>query len=68
MRERGFVKWYDAAKGYGFIQRQNGEDIFVHQKAIQMEGYRSLDEGATVEFEVGDGRKGLQAINVTVSA
>jgi CspA family cold shock protein len=67
MKEKGTVKWFNAAKGYGFIQRENGEDVFVHFSAIQSEGYRSLDEGARVEFEVTKGPKGLQATNVTVS-
>ena len=66
MKEKGTVKWFNAAKGYGFIQRENGEDVFVHFSAIQSEGYRSLDEGSTVEFEVTKGPKGLQAANVTV--
>ena len=65
MKEKGTVKWFNAAKGYGFIQRENGEDVFVHFSAIQTEGYRSLDEGARVEFEVTKGPKGLQATNVT---
>jgi CspA family cold shock protein len=65
MKEKGTVKWFNAAKGYGFIQRENGEDVFVHFSAIQTEGYRSLDEGASVEFEVTRGPKGLQAANVT---
>ena len=64
MREKGTVKWFNAAKGYGFIQRENGEDVFVHFSAIQTQGYRSLDEGAKVEFEVTKGPKGLQATNV----
>ena len=64
MREKGTVKWFNAAKGYGFIQRSNGEDVFVHFSAIQMNGYRTLDEGAEVEFEVKQGPKGLQAENV----
>ena len=55
MKEKGTVKWFNAAKGYGFIQRENGEDVFVHFSAIQSEGYRSLDEGSTVEFEVTKG-------------
>jgi CspA family cold shock protein len=67
MKEKGTVKWFNAAKGYGFIQRENGEDVFVHFSAIQSEGYRSLDEGASVEFEVTRGPKGLQAANVTVA-
>ncbi len=67
MREQGTVKWFNAAKGYGFIKRQSGEDVFVHFSAIQSEGYRSLDEGQTVEFEVTQGPKGLQAERVTVA-
>ena len=67
MREKGKVKWFNAAKGFGFIQRENGEDVFVHFSAIQSEGYRSLDEGSNVEFEVLKGPKGLQAANVTAS-
>ena len=64
MREKGTVKWFNGAKGYGFIQRSTGEDVFVHFSAIQSNGYRSLDEGARVEFEVTRGPKGLQAANV----
>ena len=64
MRERGLVKWFNAAKGYGFIQRASGEDVFVHYSAIQASGYRTLDNGAEVEFEVKQGPKGLQAENV----
>ncbi len=64
MKERGFVKWFNAAKGYGFIQRASGEDVFVHYTAIQMSGYRTLDNGTEVEFEVKQGPKGLQAENV----
>lgn len=64
MREQGTVKWFNAAKGYGFIQRQSGEDVFVHYSAIQGNGYRTLNEGAAVEFEVKKGPKGLQAENV----
>jgi CspA family cold shock protein len=67
MKEKGTVKWFNAAKGYGFIQRENGEDVFVHFSAIQTQGYRSLDEGARVEFEVTKGPKGLQATNVTAA-
>jgi cold shock protein len=67
MKEKGTVKWFNAAKGYGFIQRENGEDVFVHFSAIQSQGYRSLDEGARVEFEVTKGPKGLQAANVTAA-
>ncbi len=64
MKEKGVVKWFNAAKGYGFIQRSNGEDVFVHHSAIVMEGYRTLDNGVEVEFEVKQGPKGLQAENV----
>lgn len=65
MKERGTVKWFNAAKGFGFIQRQSGEDVFVHFSAIQSEGYKTLNEGQAVEFEVKQGPKGLQAENVT---
>jgi CspA family cold shock protein len=64
VREKGIVKWFNAAKGYGFIQRNSGDDVFVHFSAIQANGYRSLDEGSEVEFEVKQGPKGLQAENV----
>ena len=64
-REQGVVKWFNASKGYGFIQRQSGEDVFVHFSAIQMDGYKSLNEGELVEFEVRQGTKGFQAENVT---
>jgi len=64
VREKGVVKWFNAAKGYGFIQRSSGEDVFVHFSAVQMSGYRTLEEGAEVEFEVKTGPKGLQAENV----
>jgi len=64
VRERGLVKWFNAAKGYGFIQRSTGEDVFVHYSAISMNGYRTLDNGVEVEFEVKQGPKGLQAENV----
>ncbi|MBC7293441.1 MAG: cold-shock protein [Thermoleophilia bacterium] len=66
MRERGIVKWFNPAKGYGFIQRSTGEDVFVHFSAIQMEGYKTLEQGDEVEFEVKQGPKGLQAENVQV--
>jgi CspA family cold shock protein len=62
--EQGTVKWFNAAKGFGFIARQNGEDVFVHFSAIQTDGYRSLQEGQAVEFTVTKGAKGLQAENV----
>jgi CspA family cold shock protein len=68
MREKGTVKWFNAAKGFGFIQRESGEDVFVHFSAIQSNGYKSLDEGARVEFEVTTGPKGLQASNVETVA
>ncbi|HEV3218981.1 MAG TPA: cold-shock protein [Candidatus Acidoferrales bacterium] len=67
-REQGTVKWFNAAKGYGFIQRQSGEDVFVHFSAIEMDGYKSLNEGQTVEFEVKQGPKGLQADKVTAAS
>jgi CspA family cold shock protein len=65
VKEQGTVKWFNASKGYGFIQRQSGEDVFVHFSAIQGDGYRSLAEGQAVEFDVTKGPKGLQAANVT---
>ena len=64
MKETGTVKWFNAAKGFGFIQRENGEDVFVHFSAIAASGYKSLDEGARVSFEVKKGPKGLQAEDV----
>jgi CspA family cold shock protein len=64
VKEQGTVKWFNASKGYGFIQRQSGEDVFVHFSAIQAEGYKSLNDGQAVEFEVRTGPKGLQAENV----
>jgi len=64
MKEQGTVKWFNAAKGYGFIQRESGEDVFVHFSAIQGDGYRTLEEGARVSFEVKNGPKGLQAAAV----
>ncbi|HJZ64362.1 MAG TPA: cold-shock protein [Candidatus Acidoferrum sp.] len=63
-KEQGTVKWFNASKGFGFIQRQTGEDVFVHFSAIQMDGYKSLTDGQAVEFEVVRGPKGLQAANV----
>ena len=66
MKEKGTVKWFNASKGFGFIQRDSGEDVFVHYSAIQMSGYRSLEEGARVEFSVRKGPKGLQAEDVRV--
>ena len=67
MKEKGTVKWFNAAKGYGFIQRETGEDVFVHFSAIQTTGYRSLDEGARVQFVVKQGPKGLQAEQVSLA-
>lgn len=64
MKEQGTVKWFNAAKGYGFIQRESGEDVFVHFSAIVGDGYKSLEEGAKVTFEVKTGPKGLQAADV----
>jgi CspA family cold shock protein len=64
--EKGTVKWFNAAKGFGFISRAGGEDVFGHFKAITSAGYKSLNEGDTVEFEVEKGPKGLQASNVSV--
>lgn len=64
-QERGTVKWFNAAKGFGFITRENGEDIFVHFRSIQGKGHRSLGEGQAVIFSVADGEKGLQAVDVT---
>jgi cold shock protein len=68
VKEQGVVKWFNGAKGYGFIQRSTGEDVFVHFSAIQSDGYRSLNEGEAVEFELQQGPKGLNAIEVTRSA
>jgi CspA family cold shock protein len=65
MAEQGTVKWFNDAKGYGFISRQNGEDVFVHFSAIQAGGFKSLQEGQTVQFDVTKGPKGWQAENVT---
>ncbi len=68
MSERvlGTVKWFNSSKGYGFIQQDGGEDVFVHYSAIQADGFRSLDEGQRVEFTVEQGPKGLQAANVVI--
>jgi CspA family cold shock protein len=62
---QGRVKWFNDAKGYGFIEQDNGEDVFVHFSSIMAEGFKSLKEGDTVQFEVAEGPKGLQARNVT---
>ncbi len=66
MSERfiGTVKWFNPTKGYGFIERQDGPDVFVHFSAIQQDGYKSLNAGQQVEFSIEEGDKGLQAINV----
>jgi CspA family cold shock protein len=64
MTEQGAVKWFNNEKGYGFISRESGPDVFVHYTAILSEGYRSLNEGDRVSFEVVEGQKGLQARNV----
>jgi CspA family cold shock protein len=63
-RIQGTVKWFNAGKGYGFISREGGEDVFVHYSALQSEGFRTLEEGQRVEFTVENGPKGLQATNV----
>ena len=65
-RTTGTVKWFNGSKGYGFIEREEGADVFVHFSAIQGTGFRNLEEGQSVEFEVEQGQKGLQAANVTV--
>jgi CspA family cold shock protein len=65
MRERGQVKWFNGSKGYGFITREQGSDVFVHFSAIQGSGFRNLDEGEAVEFDVEQSPKGPQATNVT---
>ena len=63
--ERGKIKWFNAEKGYGFIERDNAKDVFVHYSAINMDGYKTLEEGAEVQFDIVDGQKGDQAANVT---
>ena len=62
----GTVKWFNNQKGYGFISDQDGNDVFVHYSGLNMEGFKTLEEGAKVEFDVTDGQKGSQAVNVTV--
>ena len=64
MKEQGTVKWFNNEKGYGFISRNSGSDVFVHHTAIQGSGFKSLNEGDAIEFEVAQGPKGLQAQNV----
>ena len=61
---KGKVKWFNAEKGYGFIEREGGEDVFVHFSAIKTEGYKTLDEGQRVQFDIEQGQRGLQATNV----
>ena len=66
-REKGTVKWFNSSKGYGFIQRESGDDVFVHYQSIVGDGYRKLEEGQEVEFTVAQGQKGLQAQEVKIS-
>ncbi len=66
-REKGTVKWFNATKGFGFIERDEGKDVFVHYSAIEGSGYRSLEEGQRVEFVVVEGQKGLQAQDVDLA-
>ncbi|MCC5909695.1 MAG: cold-shock protein [Clostridiaceae bacterium] len=63
--ENGTVKWFNAEKGYGFISRENGDDVFVHFSAITMDGFKTLEEGQAVQFEIVQGDKGPQATNVS---
>jgi CspA family cold shock protein len=65
-RTQGVVKWFNPDKGFGFISQEDGDDLFVHYSEIQSDGYRTLEEGARVEFEITQGRKGLQASAVKV--
>ncbi len=65
MKEQGTVKWFNNEKGYGFISRDSGEDVFVHFKSIVGEGYKTLNDGDKVQFDVQEGPKGLQAVNVS---
>ncbi len=64
MKNKGKVKWFNDAKGFGFIEQEGGADVFVHYSAIQMDGFKTLKQGQDVEFEVKDGEKGPQATNV----
>ncbi len=64
MNMQGRVKWFNSEKGFGFIERENGDDVFVHFSAIQQEGYKSLEEGQQVQFDIVDGARGPQAANV----
>ncbi|MFO7572242.1 MAG: cold-shock protein [Gaiellaceae bacterium] len=66
--EQGTVKWFSNEKGYGFIEREGGDDVFVHFSAIEMDGFKTLTEGQQVQFEVVEGPKGAQAANVTAPA
>jgi len=65
-RETGTVKWFNDAKGFGFIEREQGEDVFVHFSSIRGEGFKSLEDGQKAEFTLGQGQKGPQALDVTV--
>ena len=67
-RDTGTVKWFNATKGFGFITRDSGGDVFVHYSAIQVQGYRSLEEGQRVQFDIVEGKKGLQAQDVSLVA
>ena len=62
--KQGTVKWFNAEKGFGFIEREDGDDVFVHFSAIEEEGFKTLDEGQTVTFDIEEGNRGLQAANV----
>jgi CspA family cold shock protein len=66
-RVLGTVKWFNSGKGYGFIEREEGDDVFVHFSAIQMDGFKTLEEGQQVEFTIEQGPKGPQAANVTLA-
>jgi CspA family cold shock protein len=64
---KGTVKWFNEGKGFGFLSQEDGDDVFVHYSSIQSSGFKSLTEGQSVQFDVQDGPKGLQAVNVTVA-